>query len=74
MRVVLMIAILSTGCAHKGVIDFKVSDDPRNVTEDTMECDYLALEGARKTLFTAPNELWNECMIARGYSILGGAQ
>ena len=63
------------GCASKGEIDFKSSEaDTRNVVQDTMECEYLAIQTQKKNWknpFLEPADIWNECMENRGYSLLG---
>ena len=72
---ILSASILLCGCASKGMIDFKSSEaDTRNVVQDTMECEYLAIQTQKKNWknpFLEPADIWNDCMENRGYSLLG---
>ena len=71
MRVALFMALTLCGCASKGTIDLKVSQDASNLIEDTMECDYLAQQVYNTTWVINTNPYWNDCMAGRGYSVLG---
>ena len=71
MRVALFVALTLCGCASKGTIDLKVSENASNLVEDTMECDYLAQQIYDTTWVINTNPYWNDCMAGRGYSVLG---
>ena len=74
MKKLILMSLLLAGCSSKSVIDMKTSENPRNLTEDSMACDYLAEQVYNTTLFITKKKAWNDCMDGRGYSLIGGSR
>ena len=61
-------ALLLTGCSSAPVIDFKASENPKEMVSDELECMHLA---DRSSIISfGKMDYYKNCLEGRGYSIV----
>lgn len=66
---VLASALLMVGCSSAPIIDFKVSDNPKDTISDKMECEWL-VEKAFTFFPWQESDMYKNCLSGRGYAIV----